>query len=313
MSVKIINITHKRCFLPVSSDIITVHAGRSVAQEESKDGVLKESDFFWLLDNTLGDDSGDNISELNRYYNEMTAIYWVWKNYDKIGNPDSVGFMHYRRHFMLNEGISLSNDYLKILGLTHEILNSVCSRYDLITPHFMKINKGKFIDRIGPEFCVAGGDKIKEAIRITLDIIKEKSYSDYRSILNVFEGNQTGSFCNMFIMKKALFFEYCEWIFPILFELDKRLGRDYGKGEERCIGWTAEMMTSVFIYLKSKIVSHKVVAVFLPEHAKLRTYFELFILRVKCVFGKKSKKKKYEQQILNAKLLSIMKRINHEN
>ena len=44
------------------------------------------------------DDSGDNISKHNHALNEMTSIYWFWKNYDwrSLGY---VGFNHYRRLF----------------------------------------------------------------------------------------------------------------------------------------------------------------------------------------------------------------------
>ena len=45
----------------------------------------------------LGDDTGDNISELNPYLNEMTCLYWLWKHYDEIGNPEYIGLNHYRR------------------------------------------------------------------------------------------------------------------------------------------------------------------------------------------------------------------------
>ena len=33
----------------------------------------------------------------------MTSLYWAWKNYDALGNPDYVGLMHYRRHFVWRE------------------------------------------------------------------------------------------------------------------------------------------------------------------------------------------------------------------
>ena len=46
----------------------------------------------------LADDTGDNISGENARYGEMTAWYWVWKNYLPV-HPDLryVGFSHYRR------------------------------------------------------------------------------------------------------------------------------------------------------------------------------------------------------------------------
>jgi hypothetical protein len=42
-----------------------------------------------------GDDTGDNISSKNKYYSELTGIYWVWKN----TRQDITGACHYRRYF----------------------------------------------------------------------------------------------------------------------------------------------------------------------------------------------------------------------
>lgn len=41
------------------------------------------------------DDDGDNISDQNPMYCELTAQYWAWKNID----ADYYGFCHYRRYF----------------------------------------------------------------------------------------------------------------------------------------------------------------------------------------------------------------------
>lgn len=41
------------------------------------------------------DNTGDNISDMNPYYCELTAQYWGWKNLD----CEYIGLCHYRRYF----------------------------------------------------------------------------------------------------------------------------------------------------------------------------------------------------------------------
>jgi hypothetical protein len=73
-------------------------------------------------------------------YNELTAIYWAWKNYNEIGNPSHLGFMHYRRHFLFNNNTTLSckiheereYDISKDSGYSPEIVNKLVAKYDFV-------------------------------------------------------------------------------------------------------------------------------------------------------------------------------------
>ena len=63
---KILLVTHKPCKIPESEYIVPIHAGRAVALEKSKDGSINQEDLDWLIENTIGDNTGDNISAKNR-------------------------------------------------------------------------------------------------------------------------------------------------------------------------------------------------------------------------------------------------------
>lgn len=68
------------------------------------------SEFPWLhFDNV-----DDNISSHNSMLNEMTSIYWFWKNYD-LASLRYVGFNHYRRLFSPNDVVDY-HDYDIIAG-----------------------------------------------------------------------------------------------------------------------------------------------------------------------------------------------------
>lgn len=103
-TVKILVGYHRPAVLLKDEVLTPIHLGRALATEASKDGSMSKEDYQWMLDNMIGDDTGENISEENRKYCELTALYWAWKNYDKLGNPDYVGFMQYRRHFIFDDG-----------------------------------------------------------------------------------------------------------------------------------------------------------------------------------------------------------------
>ena len=85
-----------KAFLKANSDLyIPVRGGNSLECDR------------WCVDHAESDASGNNISNLNQLLNEMTSIYWFWKNKQL---PDYVGFNHYRR-FFLRESISDYADY----------------------------------------------------------------------------------------------------------------------------------------------------------------------------------------------------------
>ena len=86
-NIKIFVFQHFETKLPECFDdrsiYVPIHAGSSMSDIDIPDA--------------LRDDTMPSISEFNIYLNEMTAIYWVGKHIADIGNPDYIGFAHYRR------------------------------------------------------------------------------------------------------------------------------------------------------------------------------------------------------------------------
>lgn len=63
---------------------------------------LHETDDEWVKEHIVLDDSEeDNIADRNYTYCELTNIYFVWKNMDKLLDKDTeyIGLCHYRRWF----------------------------------------------------------------------------------------------------------------------------------------------------------------------------------------------------------------------
>jgi len=158
----------------------------------------------------LKDNLGENISEMNGYYCELTAHYWVWKNAKKYyPNLKYVGFCHYRRWFDFGADAEIIlKEPQKFFGDTHKM---VC---------FNKEGFGK------------------QSIRMCyyLDHQFQDWDTDYEIMLEKYpqwarhfyeETNKQNIFFygkNSFIMKWEDFEKYCTQLFEILFEHDKRFG-----------------------------------------------------------------------------------------
>lgn len=155
------------------------------------------------------DEMKDNISHLNPKLNEMTAIYAFWKNLMK--DEDYVGFNHYRRLFQQSDLLDLD-------------------KYDVIDakPIPMIFNLSYFTGAKSPQWTstsIEGGYEIchiKEDWDKMVELLKQRP-EYYLYFDNWNNQNSLTSPCNMFVMKRKLFEEYCEFIFPILFELERQI------------------------------------------------------------------------------------------
>lgn len=176
------------------------------------------------------DCSGDNISLKNPYFCELTGLYWIWKNC----KADYVGLVHYRRYFYKS---SFSN------------INKILNRDDIIK--ILNSNDIILSQRGYTWGSSVKGQYEKKHIKKDLDkcekILKSK-YPDYSMYFDkVFNGDHYCPF-NMIICKKELFNNYCEWLFDILFELEKEI--DLSNREvynARVYGFLSERLLNVWV------------------------------------------------------------------
>ena len=87
MTVKIIVASHKPYEMPSDPIYLPLHVGAA-----GKESIGYERD-----------DSGENISDLNPNFCELTGLYWAWKQLKE----DYIGLVHYRRLFAM-KGQTLS-------------------------------------------------------------------------------------------------------------------------------------------------------------------------------------------------------------
>ena len=332
--VKIILVSHKPFKIPEGELYIPIHAGRKIAMQKSKDGNITNSDFNWMIEKTIGDDTGDNISDKNRLYSECSALYWVWKNYDKIGNPDYIGLMHYRRHFIFNDKYyqSKNNDnwhkalcyinenlidenYINNIGLSDENIFAACANYDLIVSKDAELHliRGQNL-RENYKNTIPGA-KVED-FDLMVDIVR-KYYPQYNEVLDENINGSKKTLYQMFIMKKDLFFEYCSFCFDVLFRVENQTNfENRTTNGKRALGYLAELLLSIFVWEKQKenlkILKLGVTEVEFPyeieklkemKNEKCPSYFSYLGLKIKSLFlkGKDFQENKDQRKIIRNK------------
>ncbi|KVN81195.1 hypothetical protein WK05_18030 [Burkholderia ubonensis] len=75
----------------------------------------------------------------------------------------------------------------------------------------------------------------------------ERHPEDLASFDEVLSG-RSGYFTNIFVLRRDLFNQYCEWLFDILFEMEKRLDMtNYSTAARRVFGYMSERLFNVFV------------------------------------------------------------------
>lgn len=212
------------------------------------------------------DAEGDNISDENGYYCELTAIYWLWKNV----TASYKGLCHYRRvfshrlnlwHAMVypfpllakpnvspNIKYTDADKFVADAETTAKHIASLLDKCDIIAPkknlsgrtcysHFLKETSVEFL-------------------AVLDNIVKEKDPEYHRPLRRAFRAHRY-YFGNMSVMRSYYFDEYCTFMFGVLEELKRRFIDDGYlidlKSERmfaRKLGYLGEVLTHVYLSKK---------------------------------------------------------------
>ena len=231
--IKIFVCLHDLFYVPDNTLLEPIQVGAAIADKR--------------IDGILHDDTGKNISAKNRMYCELTAQYWAWKNRPEL---DYYGFFHYRRYLSFNP-IQLKHwenityfDYcdenaIEQLMLNETTMRNLIENYDVIYPQENPVGG----DTIYEHWCK---HLEKNDIDILVQVIMEK-YPDFYELTREVLNAKKAIHCNMFIMKKAIFYKYSEWLFDILEECEKRIDfSGYSTEKYRTIGHMSERLCAIY-------------------------------------------------------------------
>ena len=182
-----------------------------------------------ISEGVLTDCEGDNISSKNRQYCELTGIYWIWKH----AAEDYLGLAHYRRHFLL------PSDWVKRM-----------EQYgiDVILPVPLYVSPN-LEDNFKSRHIADDWD-------FMMMYFKEKMPDKYERIKEILHGSLYSP-CNMFVIRRDVLNDLCQWLFPILNAVVEHGGEKEDAYMNRYPGFISERLITLFFELnreKYKVV-----------------------------------------------------------
>lgn len=182
------------------------------------------------------DNSGSNISSKNKNYCELTALYWIWKNFD-LTQYDYIGLDHYRRHFSCRRTGSKQEQILTMDSFSRRFSDT---NTQIILPrkrhYWIETNYTQYIH-----------SHHKQDLEVTREAIL-KLHPEYLETYDSMMKKTCGHRFNMFIMRKDVLIDYCNWLFPILDYVEEHLDiSDYSDYDARVFGFIAERIIDTWV------------------------------------------------------------------
>lgn len=221
---------HRFAPLIKSASIIPIHVGRALADQD--------------LPHMIGDDTGDNISDRNESYCELTALYWAWKN---AGPSDYVGLMHYRRVLDLqnHHGTATAEVWLEQFDIDDWLSGvenwlGTAPAYDIAVPkrHLMGLTVA---ENYRKNHAPGDYDLMRDVIA--------RDHPDYLDSFDKVSGQRSILLGNIAVMRREIFDRYCAWLFDILAKVEAAdVDRShYTPRQFRYLGFLAERLMTVFV------------------------------------------------------------------
>lgn len=242
---------------PTDSIYVPIHVGKVF----SADGFT-----------STADDTGDNISNKNKTYCELTALYWMWKN-DR--DSDYLGLCHYRRYFAgkrfgNKKGRILSGEAIQKIFESNPNAVIVPKKrnylWDTLYSHYANTHDAAHLD-------------------IARQIVKERC-PEYTAAFDRTMKRHKAHMFNMFIMSRELTDKYCEWLFDILDEAEKRIDTsEMSAFDARLFGRVSELLFNVWL----NKTQAKCVAVGYVNLSKTKWFGKIGAYISAKIFGKKLK------------------------
>ncbi len=246
----IFSVFHKEYQIPDCSFIKPIQVGKAISSTDL---------------GLFADDTGTNISAKNKTFNELTALFWIWKNLDSI-DSEYIGIAHYRRYFCLpafttkkkwgiSKEIELESDVyaypldeqsmqkITNLDLKNTLLKNLRDNA-VIVPHKAPLSIEHIPATIRMHYI---SNHIREDWWLTEKIVKEH-YPEYATAFDEFSNLGSMHCYNMFIADKNFINAYCTWLFNILFELEKVVKLSDYPYQHRVIGFMAERLMNLYLY-----------------------------------------------------------------
>ena len=170
------------------------------------------------VEDAVYDNEGVNISEKNTQFCELTALYWIWKN----STDEYIGIEHYRRFFIIKDNIF---DIMSQNGIDAVLPVPLCVFPSLKENYLFRHENKPWNDM--------------------MKVIQKLYPDEYEAAVNFFN-MPLYSPCNMIISRKEVFDTLCEWMFPIIFEVNKNNGIFEDRYQNRYPGFLSERLISFF-------------------------------------------------------------------